>query len=169
MKVFKKETFLIVVALMTSLGVTGCGGNSNGGESSMDKVAKSYMNSYADTDVELFLSLMPEEVMDYLEEEYYVAENQIVDIAEEHLEKWANRLTNSDIKEIKKNIKKAEIRDKNELETKHIQNLNEELGSIRAEEAYWVDYDNDFEFTIFRYDDKWYVYDVIEDIKEKLD
>lgn len=55
------------------------------------------------------------------------------------------------------------------MELDDIQELNEELNAIRAEEAYELDFDCDFEDVVFQYNGKWYSYYAVEKIIYLLD
>ena len=107
--------------------------------------------------------------MEYLEDTYYVSEKQIEEAVQEYLEEWIEGAEDKKIKERKKEVKKAKVEDSDELELDDIQELNEELNVIRAEEAYWLDFDCDYEDTVYQYNGKWYSYNAFERIVNLID
>lgn len=164
-----RKTICCALAMIMITGcMTGCGGNSKSGESGIEEAGKAYMTALVYTDVDGYIKLIPEEVVEYLEDEYYVTEDQFAAVAEAHLEEWVSRFSDESIKEIRNEIKKAVIEDEAEFEIDEIQELNEYLYVVKAEEAYWLDFDCDFECCVFKCNDRWYSFDAIEEMMEQL-
>lgn len=168
MKAYQKGICLAVATVMMAGCLTGCGG-SKSGESKMEEAARMCAMAMIETDTESYLNLMPEECMEYLEDTYYVSEKQIKEAVQEYLEERIEGAEKKEIKERKKEVKKAKVEDSDELELDDIQELNEELNVIRVEEAYWLDFDCDYEDTVYQYNGRWYSYNAFERIVNLID
>lgn len=168
MKGYQKGICLAVAMGMMAGCLTGCGGSKRG-ESKMEEAAKLCAMAMLETDADSYLNLIPEECMEYLEDTYYVSDKQIKEAVQEYLEEWIEGAEKKEIKERKKEVKKAKVEDSYELELDDMQELNEELNVIRAEEAYWLDFDCDYEDTVYQYDGRWYSYNAFERIINLID
>jgi len=168
MKGYQKGICLAVATMMMAGCLTGCGGSKRG-ESKMEEAAKLCAMAMLETDADSYLNLIPEECMEYLEDTYYVSDKQIKEAVQEYLEEWIEGAEKKEIKERKKEVKKAKVEDSYELELDDMQELNEELNVIRAEEAYWLDFDCDYEDTVYQYDGRWYSYNAFERIINLID
>lgn len=171
MRVYQKGICCLLASVMLAGSLTGCGGSSKKGESDEEAAARAYMTALVDDDVESYLSLIPDDFIEYLVDEYYVSEKQVEKAAENYLKKWGSRWTENERKEWKKKVKSSKPDESYEFEVDDIQELNEELEVIRAESAYWLDYDSDcdYECTVFEYDGRWYSYEAATSIQEELD
>lgn len=84
MKAYQKGICLAVATVMMAGCLTGCGnskgGGSKKGKSSMEECAKANKIALYDGDVDAYLDLIPEETIEYWEDEYFVTRDQIIEM-----------------------------------------------------------------------------------------
>lgn len=178
MKAYQKGICLAVATVMMAGCLTGCGstnigGFKKGGTSSMEECAKADDITLYEGDVDAYLNLVPEELIEYWENEYLVTRDQITEMISE----WYRPKDEEVVKEQVKNIENAEMDDRSyEYQLHDVQEVNEWLfgGVLKADEIYYIHLSNDVDDSVcschvFKYDGKWYSLSAVIDITESLD
>lgn len=175
MKAYQKGICLAVATVMVAGCLAGCGstnigGFKKGGTSSMEECAKAYNIALYERDVDAYLNLVPEELIEYWENEYFVTRDQITEIASGRY----IRLKDGELLEEKiKSIENAEMDDSSyEYQLHDVQEVNEWLfgGVLKADEIYYIDLTNDAgSCHVFKYDGKWYSLSAADSITNSLD
>lgn len=169
MKAYQKGICLAVAMGMMAGCLTGCGGRSTirtkeigAGVSSPEKAAETFVNGMFNG--ELWLTVVPKEYLEYLEDEYYLTEDQLKEKTSSYVynENGEAKVTSFEI------IEKNDFRD--------MQDLNEvlsEKGLDKSEEAYELEFDFQTEYDdgegmndgCFEYNGKWYSWGAMERIE----
>ena len=170
MKAYQKGICLAVATVMMAGCLTGCGEKSTirtkeigAGVSSPEKAAETYINGLINNG-ELLLTVVPEEYLEYLEDEYYLTKDQLKEKAGAYVynENAGIEITSFEV------VEKGNFRD--------MQDLNEALsekGLDKSEEAYELEFEFQTEYgdgentddSCFEYNGKWYSWGAMERIE----
>ena len=148
---------LVIILLVSTLG-----GNAK------VKPIKNYYNSILNEDLDKFLSLFPEEVIEYKEDWYDDYEEYVEDSLEGTIEYWED--------EYGKNLKnKVKVNDNEKMDEDDLDDLkdllkdNYDLSKKSVTEAWEIECDitfagkddedtDDYDFVVFKYEGKWYLH-----------
>ncbi len=172
MKTYQKGICLAVAAVVIAGGLTGCGEKSTirtkeigAGVSSPEKAAETYINGLINNG-ELLLTVVPEEYLEYLEDEYYLTEDQLREKVEAYVYNEHGEAE----------VVSFEIIQKNNYHD--MQDLNKTLSELnvdKSEEAYELEFsfqdengygDDNMDDSCFEYKGKWYSWAAMEEIED---
>ncbi len=162
----KKLISLMLVLVMCTLALTSCGG-ANG---SPEAVVESMMKVMTDFDVNGVKDLLPDEAWEEMYKEMDVDEDEFWEDMEDTFDEMKDSMEEADGYEIDYKIGDVEDMDEDEVEE-----LNEELEDlldddidaaaiVTVEMTITIEYegeememDEEMEYTVFKYDGKWYI------------
>lgn len=170
---------VLIAAIGTAVLLTGCDGkedleNPKNGMSGMEQCAKADEITLLNGDADAYLNLVPQEMVEYWEDEYYVTRSQIIELINE----WVRPKDEERIKELKNDIEKATIDDHSyEFGIKDVQDFNESeyylAGEIKADEIHYISLSTDTDDSlhdcfVFLYNGRWYSLSAVESITDAL-
>jgi len=162
----KKLISMLLVLVMCTLALTSCGGV-NG---SPEAVVEAMLEVMTDYDVGGLKDLLPDDAWDELYEEMDVDEDEFWEDLEDEAKDMKEELEELDFYSVE-----YEIKDVDELDEDEVEELNEELENylkddiegaaiVEVEMTMTIEYegeeienDQEQEFTVFKYDGKWYI------------
>ncbi len=155
----KKFLSFALATVISAAMLTSCG---SAGESNAEDAAKAYATALVEHDVDAAMSLIPDDVIDYLDEEYSLSEETI----EKSIDTIMDTLylvRGDEIDDIKKDVKKAKVDSKNERDIDYVRELSESIG-VSAEAYVFIELDCELDCNVYKYDGEWYSSDLIFDV-----
>lgn len=178
MKVYKRGICLAMTIAVMAGGFVGCdsdksGGSKEEGQSSMEECAKADGITLYEGDIDGYLNLVPEELIEYWEDKYFVTREQI----RERVTGWYRPKDEDVVQQQIKEIEQAEMDNHSyEYQLDDIQEVNKYYfgGVLEADEIHYVNLSNDTDDSVcdchvFKYDGKWYSLSAVKSITDALD
>ena len=161
----KKKKFLsfTLVSVFSMTMLAACGGST--GTSKPEDAVIDYFTAWAEHDVDTMMSLIPNDIMTYLDEDYHLSEESLENLLDTKMTEFEERVDTDDYL---KKIKDWKFEAKEATNTTYIREDSDYLG-ITLENAARVYVDDNNSYDVYKYDGKWYPGDLIEDIEMYLD